>query len=227
MRYFLDIEYTGPKHSCAIYEIAAVRESDGQAWHRFIRFDTTAYAACPGAPDIDQEFLEQRGACDPRDAARNLVAWMEPDAVLVAHDAFRSDQPVLERFLYTYLDVGDVPTDWTFEDSLLHFRATARLRSYTLENVARAFLTPEFSHEFSALEDAQTLYDLLRGTEIRGSRGVPFGERSVRVVPGIGHVTEMALLHKHGVDNLRLLRTFMDAAAPDLRPESLLWLAKD
>jgi len=202
MQFVLDLEYTGPPKQCAVYEIAVVRLHDNAAFHRFVRYDTTAFVACPGAPVISESFLDAHDARVAKDVIHDLIEWMPKHALIYAHDCFRCDQPILEQFLNQH--IPNPPTTWMFSDTLLHARANIRMRSYRLEDLVRVLSrgASPFQHEFCALQDANALVSILHNLNVFTNPGtfpVPWGYRSVRVIPGIGYRKELDLRFLHGI----------------------------
>ena len=229
--FVLDLEFSGPRQRCAVYEIAMIRTSDGEAFHRFVRYDTEAYVACHGAPVIAPEFLQDNDAQDPQDVARDLVAWMPEQALIYGHDCFRNDQPILETFLETH--APEQPVQWMFSDTLLHARLNVRMRSYRMESLAQALLptSHRFQHEFSALQDARTLRHLLPMLGVStnpGTFAVPWKSCSVRVVPGIGFRAETSLRFQYNVKTMAELLDWA-VASPQrcmraVRPDAYEWI---
>jgi len=202
MQFVLDLEFTGTPKRCAVYEIAVVRLHDGAAFHRFVHYDTKAFTACPGAPVITESFLDAHDARNPKEVVADLMEWMPEHALLYAHDCFRCDQPILEIFLKE--NISRIPKKWMFSDTLLHARANLRMRSYRLENLVQSLSNDGylFEHEFSALKDATALVSILHNLNVFTNPGtfpVGWGQRSVRVIPGIGYRAEMDLRYLYGV----------------------------
>ncbi|MDP6771545.1 MAG: hypothetical protein QF704_12665, partial [Anaerolineales bacterium] len=149
-----------------------------------------------------QTFLDEHDARNCRDVVHDLIEWMPQHAIIYAHDCFRSDQPIFEKFITENIQIPQKL--WFFSDTLLHARANLRMRSYSLQDlvVALSDETCEFHHEFSALADANALVSiihLLNTFQNPGTFPVPWGSRSVRVIPGIGYRTELDLRYLHGI----------------------------
>ena len=94
---YVDYEYVGDITKCAekceIWMIGAVKP-DNSTFEAFINVDTD-YPTHPGCVEVTEQYLHDHNAESFASAFLKFVHWVGPQAVLISHNAFRSDKPVL------------------------------------------------------------------------------------------------------------------------------------
>ena len=95
---YADYEFVGNiqngPNDCEIWHIGAVKPN-GDTFEVFINVNTD-HETHPGCVDVTEEYLAEHNAEDFSSAFQKFINWVGPQAVIISHNSFRSDKPVLE-----------------------------------------------------------------------------------------------------------------------------------
>ena len=95
---FMDLEFLGDitkgASDCRIWNIGAVKSSGDTTFDAYINVNTD-YPTHPGCVEVTEQYLHDHNAESFASAFLKFVHWVGPQAVLISHNAFRSDKPVL------------------------------------------------------------------------------------------------------------------------------------
>ena len=158
---FIDLEFVGDitkcTSACRIWNIGAVKP-DGSMFDAYINVDTN-HKTHPGCVEVTEEYLAEHNAESFASAFLKLVHWIGPQAVIISHNCFRSDKPVLESECLRHNVF--LPAGWKFFDSLLFLRSQLSCLSYRLADVYETVTGKKFQQTHTALKDAQGLKEIL------------------------------------------------------------------
>ena len=196
-----DLEAVGDARmpsQCRIWNIAAIRLSDGEKFNAFVDPQSEEEYPEPPHPDlfrVTKAFLREKNARPFREVGREFFEWANRGpVVLISHGNFMLDKPLLE---YEYGRQGiALPHAWAFFDTLPWFRATMRKEpSYSLKNLYRSAFLEDIPNQHFALPDAEALVRLLgvKGHELRGVVYPPYYTPLQRV-KFIGPYNELVLV---------------------------------
>ena len=222
---YVDYEFVGniqdgPEY-CSIWHIGAIK-SDNSTFEVFINVDTN-HKTHPGCVEVTEEYLQERGAEDFSSAFQKFADWVGPHAVLISHNAFRSDKPVLE---HECLRHGVHLPVWYFYDSLLFLRSQLQCVSYRLPDVYETVTGKVFQQTHTALKDAIGLKEILdvippRGlymypkylTPLQNLKWVGAACEEAFVRAGVRSVEDLVLKYKQWLQldgcTLTLVKTFL------------------
>ena len=191
---FMDLEFVGDITKCAsaceIWMIGAVKSS-GETFDAYINVNTS-HKTHPGCVEVTEEYLQERNAVDFSTAFQRFVDWVGPQAVLISHNCFRSDKPVLESECIKHGVI--LPAGWKFYDSLLFLRSQIQCMSYRLADVYETVTGKKFQQSHTALLDAQGLKEILDLVPPVGLYTYPKYLTPLQNVKWIGGACEQALV---------------------------------
>lgn len=157
---YTDYEFVGNiqdgPQACEIWHIGAVKPN-GETFEVYINVDTN-HDTHPGCVDVTKEYLAEHNAEDFSSAFQKFVNWVGPQAVIISHNSFRSDKPVLEHECVKHN--VQMPC-WYFYDSLLFLRSQLTCISYRLPDVYLSVTGKIFNSTHTALKDAIGLKEIL------------------------------------------------------------------
>lgn len=157
---YTDFEFVGNIQegtgACEIWHIGAVRSNE-DTFEVYINVNTN-YPTHPGCVEVTDEYLAQHKAEDFSSAFTKFVNWVGPQAVIISHNAFRSDKPVLE---HECLKHNVQMPCWYWYDSLLFLRSQLQCMSYRLPDVYETVTGKVFEQTHTALKDAIGLKEIL------------------------------------------------------------------
>ena len=155
-----DYEFLGDinkgAHDCNIWHIGAVKP-DGSTFEVFIQVDTNRETH-EGCVEVTDEYLQQRHAVNFKEGFQRFVRWVGPQAILISHNCFKSDKPVLEHECKRH---GLTMPCWYFYDSLLLLRCKVQCLSYRLPDLYQHVTGKPFRATHTALKDALGLKEIL------------------------------------------------------------------
>lgn len=158
---FSDYEFVGDitksVDNCEIWMIGAVKPN-GESFESYINVSTDS-PTHPGCVEVTKEYLAEHNAVDFSVAMSRFVQWVGPQAVIISHNCFRSDKPVLESNCVKH--GVSLPSSWRFYDSLLFLRSQIQCMSYRLQDVYQTVTGNVFNATHTALKDAQGLKEIL------------------------------------------------------------------
>jgi len=157
---YTDYEFVGNiqdgPEACEIWHIGAVKPN-GDTFEVYINVSTD-HATHPGCVEVTEEYLREHNAEDFSSAFQKFVDWVGPQAVIISHNSFRSDKPVLECECLKHKVL--LPC-WYFYDSLLFLRSQLTCISYRLPDVYLTVTGKVFNSTHTALKDAIGLKEIL------------------------------------------------------------------
>ena len=191
---YVDYEYVGDISKCAsaceIWNIGAVKPN-GETFDAYINVDTS-HKTHPNCVEVTVDYLAERNAVDFSTAFQQFVDWVGPQAVLISHNAFRSDKPVLESECTKFGVI--MPAGWKFYDSLLFLRSAIPCMSYRLADVYQTVTGKKFEQTHTALKDAIGLKEILEIVPPHGLYTYPKYLTPLQNVKWIGAACENALV---------------------------------
>ena len=192
---FTDYEFVGDitkgANNCEIWNIGAVKSSGETTFDAYINVDTH-YPTHPGCVEVTEEYLAEHNAVDFSTAFQRFVDWVGPQAVLISHNAFRSDKPVLESECIKHSVT--IPAGWKFYDSLLFLRSQIQCLSYRLADVYQTVTGKVFNSTHTALLDAQGLKEILDLVPPHGLYTYPKYLTPLQNIKWVGAACENALV---------------------------------
>ena len=157
---YSDYEFLGNiqegAHTCNVWHIGAVK-ADNTKFEIYIQVDTNRETH-EGCVEVTEEYLAERNAEPFASAFQKFVAWVGPQAVIISHNSFKSDKPVLE---YECKRHNIRMPCWYFYDSLLFLRSKIQCMSYRLPDVYKHVTGRDFEETHTALKDAIGLKEIL------------------------------------------------------------------
>jgi DNA polymerase III epsilon subunit-like protein len=191
---YVDYEYVGDISKCAsaceIWNIGAVKSS-GETFDAYINVNTS-HKTHPGCVEVTEEYLAERNAVDFSTAFQRFVDWVGPQAVLISHNAFRSDKPVLESECTRHGIT--IPAGWKFYDSLLFLRSQIQCMSYRLADVYETVTSKVLQQAHTALLDAIGLKEILDLVPPHGLYTYPKYLTPLQNIKWVGAACENALV---------------------------------
>lgn len=204
----VDYEFLGDikrgAQDCNIWHIGAVKP-DGSTFEVYIQVDTDRETHA-GCVEVTDEYLRQRYAVPFKEGFARFVHWVGPQAILISHNCFKSDKPVLE---YECKQHGVTMPCWYFYDSLLFLRSKVQCLSYRLPDVYQHVTGKVFRPTHTALKDALGLKEILDLVPVVGLYMYPKYLTPLQNIKWVGTACEEALL-KAGVRSVEdLLLKYM------------------
>ena len=201
---FMDLEFVGDitngPEACEIWNIGAIKP-DGSMFDAYINVNTN-YPTHPGCVELTEEYLAERKAVDFSTAMTRFITFVGPQAVLISHNCFRSDKPVLESECLRHGVI--LPAGWRFYDSLLFLRSQIQCMSYRLQDVYQSVTGKVFNSTHTALKDAIGLKEILDIVPPNGLYTYPKYLVPLQNVKWIGGACENALVNS-GVRSVEAL----------------------
>lgn len=195
-----DLEFVGNIRTsladCHIYNISAINLMTGHSFDVFVLPDRDPYPppATSQLPVVTPVSLKRRGAVTFKKAFTRFMQWCPDQVVLVSHNNFRSDKPLLQ------LECNRVglliPLEWYFADSLIYLRQTIpRLSSYTLNSVYSHLFCTDIPNLHEGLADCVALRRILVHLGVRNFKTsmYPAYFTPLQVIPGIGTSSELLI----------------------------------
>ena len=157
----VDLEFVGDITAsyldCRIWNIGAVKP-DGTEFSIVMKVptDRKTHAGCV---HVTENFLKHNNAVTFAQGFRSFCDWVGPQAVIICHNCFKSDKPVLEAECKRHN--VEMPC-WYFFDSLLFLRTKIQCTSYRLGDVYNQVVGKGFRDSHVALDDARALWQILQ-----------------------------------------------------------------
>jgi hypothetical protein len=162
-----DYEFLGDINNgaqdCNIWHIGAVKP-DGSTFEVFITVDTNRETHA-GCVEVTDAYLRKRHAVPFREGFARFVRWVGPQAIIISHNCFKSDKPVLEQECKRH---NICMPCWYFYDSLLFLRSAVQSLSYRLPDLYAQITGKVFRQTHTALKDALGLKEILDLVPIHG-----------------------------------------------------------
>ena len=222
-----DLEFIGPVqtiHKCKIWEMAFFCPLTNASFEIVVDPNPAASEfpepPCEELFHLTREFLNKEKAVTfgaafirvEKFVEEQLQATGRPIAVMISHNTFKSDKPLLEA----ECRCAGIPPPlyWYFFDSLHYFRRHQRckmLKNFSLGSVAAHILKTPIENRHRAMADTRActdIFNVLTNTQwlIHGPI-YPFGLTSLRCIRWIGEKAEKSLYMNqiHSLEELRLL----------------------
>ena len=204
--YFVyDLEFIGDVSnpvSCKIWEMSFLCVNTGETCNCVIDPDPSVqYFPPPPTSELfhlTRQFLNKHCAVDFKTNWEKVTRWIWSNAshlpiVLISHNNFLADKPVIEHHLKQYNCTID--KQWYFIDSLLFFRDHYKTNDYSLKGLVRQLLHEEHINAHRAKQDTVKLNQCLHmfGWKLRGYAYTAFVS-SMRRICGVGSKVEQALI---------------------------------
>jgi hypothetical protein len=206
--YFVyDLEFIGDvtdTPSCKIWEISilcvATKETCGCVIDPDRRVRVFPPPAAEGLFNLTRSFLTSKNAVDFGTNWKKIVGWVSARSsnavVLISHNNFCSDKPVLENHFLQYHSC--IPYNWYFFDSLHYFRDNLKTYDYSLKGLVRLLLNTTHEHAHRAKEDTIKLFECIdkftnKTWKLTGLAYIPYTS-SLRKIQGVGASVERALM---------------------------------
>ena len=204
-----DLEFIGNIHdlnTCKIWDMAFLCVETGERFCSIVDPDPTLYTIPPpvveGLFPLTREYLSKQNAKPFHQVWPLIVQWIVNRShgktiVLISHNNFCSDKPVLENHISHYFQC--CPIDLYFFDSLVYFRDNLNTYDYSLKGLVRLLLKREHDNAHRAEIDTIRLYECLN-TFHMDLKGYIYSTRhnSLRTIRGIGASLENNLM-QHGI----------------------------
>ena len=196
LHYMFDLEFCSPRDLAQgvcgreqIWEIGCLHVATGRRFSQLVHTEELEFGTSP--PEGEKVHI--------REALERLVEFVGPHAIMISHNCFRVDKPILEA-ASKRANVC-LPLTWMFFDSLLYMRTTVRSKKYSLEYLC----SKPMQHR--ALEDCVDLAELLRGRILVGPIYPPY-VTALRRCRWLGAASEKKLM-RHGIRSLENLVCFV------------------
>ena len=192
-----DYEFLGDinkgAQDCNIWHIGAVKP-DGSTFEVHILVDTNRETH-EGCVEVTDKYLRDRYAVSFKEGFQHFVDWVGPQAIIISHNCFKSDKPVLE---YECKRHDITMPNWYFYDSLLFLRSKVQSLSYRLPDLYQQITGKPFRETHTALKDALGLKEILDRVPIHGLYMYPKYLTPLQNIKWVGTACEEALV-KAGV----------------------------
>lgn len=203
---FMDLEFVGDitkgAEICEIWNIGAVKPNGEDTFDAYINVDTS-HKTHPGCVEVTEEYLAEHNAVDFATAMTRFITFVGPQAVLISHNCFRSDKPVLES--ECMMHGVSLPPGWRFYDSLLFLRSQIQCLSYRLADVYETVTGKVFNSTHTALLDAIGLKEILEIVPPNGLYTYPKYLTPLQNIKWVGAACEQALVTTGGVRSVEAL----------------------
>lgn len=203
----LDLEFCGDIASkginnCRIWEVGAVVVSPhrrGQCFSATVnmpmKVNGEEIRQHAGYPRVTKAFLKAEGARPLTHVLRDFVRWLGGPAVLVGHNAYKTDKPILER---AFRRCGMRPAVWWLDSLPILRDAFPRRGVWTLAS----FYSQGVQHR--ALSDAWMLAQLIWCFKLPLTMPVPIFHTPLRSLKGVGRRSEQ-ILNRQGLSSIEML----------------------
>lgn len=194
-----DLEFIGDvkrPETCLIWDLAVLCVRTGETFRAVIDPDPMMRYFPPppaeGCMQLTRAFLNRHRAKPVYNILPKLFRWMmnrtKHVSVMISHNNFRSDKPVIEFECMRYGIA--MPTNLYFFDSLLYFRDTfPKLGDYSMQHLVKRFLPDRKGVSHRAYQDTMDLHAILNYDNLKGEVLRPFST-SLRAVQGIGRAVQ-------------------------------------
>jgi DNA polymerase III epsilon subunit-like protein len=198
--YTFDLEYVGHTTNlkeCYIWDIGIVHIHTGKTLEISIRpdVDTIPKPFTSEFKEVTDEYLTERHALPFKKAWLQVLNFVGHRAILIAHNAFRADKPMLE--IETKRHGIKMPLNWFFFDSLIYARKVLpKLPSYSLRDLHMHLFQRDIVNQHTALPDAIALASILQRIglhKINGSAYTPYST-PLQAVKWLGPSCERKIL---------------------------------
>lgn len=171
--FVFDVEFIGDVRdisSCFIWEFAVTSVVSGQTWSAVVDPDPNVTVfpepPIPEIPRLTRAFLTQHHARTWGDVFGELSAWIHHQSkglipVLISHNTFRADKPILEYECQRYQT--RVPSGWYFFDSLHFARQNVKCTTgnYSLSGLHRQLFNAPIDNVHRAAADVKACVRIL------------------------------------------------------------------
>jgi len=206
-----DLEFIGDVNNhktCKIWDISILCVSTGETFNTVIDPDSSIRNFPPPVIDglyhLTRDFLNEKRALTFDKMWPKVIQWVENrafgnKAILVSHNNFSSDKPVLENHMLTY--GTNIPNNWLFFDSLHYFRDNIKiLHDYSLKGMVKYLLDIEHADAHRAYIDTVRLAECLKiyttNTWTLTGTVLPAYVTSLRTLKGIGEHVENVFIQQ-------------------------------
>jgi hypothetical protein len=210
--YFVyDLEFIGDINqlsSCKIWDFSIACVETRETFNAIIEPDKTLCEipepVVDGLFPLTRAFLTAKRATGFKPAWERIVRWVNArcgtnPVVLISHNNFLSDKPILENHLIQYST--HVPSSWGFYDSLHYFRDNYKTYDYSLKGLVNSILYKTHDNAHRARADTNMLMACLDtftdGQWCLNGFAYPLFVNSLRRLRGVGQAVE-AYLFTHG-----------------------------
>lgn len=198
--YAFDLEYVGHTTNlkeCYIWDIGIVHIHTGNTLELSIRpdVDTIPKPFTPEFKEVTDEYLTERHALPFKQAWLQVLNFVGHRAILIAHNAFRADKPMLE--IETKRHGIKMPLNWFFFDSLIYARQVLpKLPSYSLRDLHMHLFQKDIINQHTALPDAIALANILQRIGLHTVQGPAYTPYStpLQAVKWLGPSCERKIL---------------------------------
>jgi len=154
-------------------------------------------------PRLTRAFLSSENASPFSVVFPMVIEWVHeqlrqtPGAipVLISHNTFRSDKPILENECKRHKI--PLPYNWYFFDSLFFSRDSLHVKDYSLNGLYNYFFKKDIINMHRALSDVQACREILQRLGALRGPMYPVYTTSLRFLDGFGSKAEM-LLYRNG-----------------------------
>lgn len=221
--FVFDLEYVGTStdlKDCHIWEIGMIHYASGEQFSVTIVPDLSPLPPPFSAEfvQLTPSFLAARDAVSFKEAWSRMRAWMarfiheHSNVLLVAHNAFKADKPMLE--VDTRRHNIRIPFNWFFFDTLIYCRQTIpKLKSYALGDMYKQVLESPIHNAHEALSDTISLYQILHAISAHKLIGPIYPARatSLQAIKWLGPASERHLFSKN-IRSVEQLKTEITTA---------------
>ena len=188
---------------CRIWEICVYSCKTSQMFHRVIdpnpKMSVFPEPPLKSIPRLTRDFLTSENASPFSMVFPMVIEWVHeqlrqtPGAipVLISHNTFRSDKPILENECKRHKI--PLPFNWYFFDSLFFSRDCMHVKDYSLNGLYRHFFGRDIDNMHRAISDVYACREILqRLGPLRGPM-YPVYTTSLRFLDGFGSKAEQCL----------------------------------
>ena len=207
--FIFDLEFVGnvdDLNTCFTWDLAAINWDSKMTFQSYILLPINNIPPPhPGCKNVTKNFLIENKARSFKNVIVDFLQWVatqivvknKHSAVLISHNCFNSDKPLLELEFTRY---GiQAPNNIFFLDSLHLFRKKmTNLNSYSLKDLYQSTYNRPIYNAHSALSDVMALdklFDTLWWMNINIEGMIyPLYQTSLRVITGVGEATERIIV---------------------------------
>lgn len=192
----VDLEFVGDisgdaPSECRIWNIGAVKPNGDE--FSVVMHVPTHLGTHPGCVHVTGAFLKQNNAVDFKTGFARFCEWVGPQAIIITHNCFKSDKPVLESECKRHRI--EMPC-WYFFDSLLFLRSKLQLSSYRLGDIYEYVVGAGFKETHLAIDDARSLWKILQKIPPDGLYMYPKYLTPLQNVRWVGSACELCLVNR-------------------------------
>tara|TARA_B100000161_G_scaffold229805_1_gene176888 strand:- start:3947 stop:4786 length:840 start_codon:yes stop_codon:yes gene_type:complete len=204
--FLFDLEFIyDVKHlsRCRIWEICVYSCRTMQVFHRVIdpnpKMSVFPEPPLKSIPRLTRDFLSSEGALPFSAVFPMVIEWIHdqlrqtPGAipVLISHNTFRSDKPILENECKRHKI--PLPYQWYFFDSLFFSRDCMHVKDYSLNGLYRHFFGRDIENMHRAMTDVMACREILQHLGPLKGPMYPVYTTSLRFLDGFGAKAEQCL----------------------------------